>query len=159
LGLAAFERNGDLWIVMDRSDVSVPPQLSGPQKDRFAPFEKIPLDGGVAYRTRIPEGLHIAGEGGGLTWKLNLTADGHGKKPVAAERQFSPGDSVRGGTLFWPMQRVTKVLKIRDPEIGDTILAGTVTRSDQFAGPARSYVDFTALYAPVGIAILPKADD
>lgn len=159
VGLAAFERHGDLWIVMDRSDINVPPQLSGPQKDRFSPFEKIPLDGGVAYRTRMPEGLHIAGEGGGLIWKMNLTPEDHGARPVPAERQFKPGETIRGGTLFWPMQRVTKVLKIQDPDIGDTIMVGTVTRSDQFTGPARNYVDFTALHAPVGIAILPKTDD
>ena len=159
VGLAAFERNGDLWIIIDRSDVSVPPQLSGPQKDKFSAFEKIPLDGGVAYRARMPEGLNIAGEGGGLVWKLLLTPEDHAPKPIQAERQFQQGDNIRGGTLFWPMQRVTKVLKIRDPEIGDTILAGTVSRSDQFAGPARHYVDFTALHSPVGIAILPKIDD
>ncbi len=159
VGLAAFERNGDLWVVLDRSDVNVPPQLSGPQKDQFSPFEKVPMDGGVAYRTRMPEGLNVYGEGGGLVWKMVLTTQDHDSKPVHAERQFKPGENIRGGTLFWPMQRVTKVLKLQDPEIGDTIIVGTVNQSDQFAGPARGYVDFTALNSAVGIAILPKSDD
>ena len=159
VGLAAFERNGDLWVVLDRGDINVPPQLSGPQKDQFSPFERVPMDGGVAYRARMPEGLNIYGEGGGLVWKMVLTPEDHDRKPVTADRQFQPGENIRGGTLFWPMQRVTKVLKFQDPEIGDTIIVGTVNRSDQFAGPARGYVDFTALNSPVGIAILPKSDD
>lgn len=159
IGLAAFQRNGDLWVVLDRSDINVPPQLSGPQKNKFSAFEKIPVEGGVAYRTRIPEGLHVYGEGGGLVWKIILTPIEHARRPAIAERTFAQGENVRGGTLFWPMQRVTKIVRIEDPDIGDTILAGTVDQSDQYAGPARDYVDFSALDTPVGIAVVQKADD
>ncbi|MGZ9109313.1 MAG: hypothetical protein ACXW4B_10905 [Micavibrio sp.] len=158
-GLAAFIRNGDLWVVLDRSDISVPPQLTGPQKDQFAAFEKTAIDGGVAYRMRLPEGLNVYGEGGGLVWKLNLTPLERTSRPVVAERSFAQGQNIRGGTLFWPMQRVTKVIKIQDPDIGDTILVGTVDGADQYAGPARDYIDFTALETPIGIAIVREADD
>lgn len=159
LGVAAFERNGDLWVVLDRSDATVPPQISGPQKDKFSPFEKIAIDGGVAYRTRIPDDANVKGEGGGLVWKLTVGGPEGTARPIAPERSFAPGENIRGGTLFWPMQRVTKVIKFKDPDIGDTVMIGTVDAADQFAGPARDYVDFTALESPIGLAIVPKADD
>jgi tetratricopeptide (TPR) repeat protein len=159
LGVAAFERNGDLWVVLDRSDATVPPQISGPQKDKFSPFEKVAIDGGVAYRTRIPEDANVKGEGGGLVWKLTVGGPEDTARPIAPERSFAPGENIRGGTLFWPMQRVTKVIKFKDPDIGDTVMIGTVDAADQFAGPARDYVDFTALESPIGLAIVPKADD
>lgn len=159
LGLAAFIRNDELWIVMDRSDVSVPPQIAGPQVNLFAPFERVDLDGGIAYRTALPEGLGVYGEGGGLVWKILLTPLPHAATPVPPERIFEPGQAIRGGTMFWPMQRVTKILTINDPEIGDKIVVGTVDQSDQFSGSARDFVDFSLLNSPVGIAVLPKADD
>jgi tetratricopeptide (TPR) repeat protein len=159
VGIAAFERNGDLWVILDRSDITVPPQISGPQKDKFTPFEKVAIDGGVAYRTRIPDDASVTGEGGGLVWKLTIGGPESDARPIAPERSFAPGENIRGGTLFWPMQRVTRVIKFKDPDIGDTIMVGTVDAADQFAGPARDYVDFSALKTPVGIAIVPKTDD
>lgn len=159
VGVAAFERNGDLWVVLDRSDTAVPPQLSGPQKDKFSPFEKVAIDGGVAYRTRIPDDASITGEGGGLIWKLTVGGPESTARPIAPERSFAPGENIRGGTLFWPMQRVTKIIKFKDPDIGDTVMVGTVDAADQFAGPARDYVDFSALETSIGIAVVPKADD
>lgn len=159
VGMAVFQRNDDLWIVLDRSDITVPPQLTGPQKDKFKPFEKITGEGGVAYRTRLPEGVHVSGEGGGLVWKINLTPKDSGKEAIEPVRNFAPGENIRGGTLFWPMQRVTRVVKLKDPGIGDTILVGTVDNSNQVAGAGRDLVDAVILDSPIGLAIVPKVDD
>lgn len=159
IGLGVFVRNGDLWIVMDRKDITVPPQISGPRVDMFPPLEQIDLDQGVAYRTTLPEGMRVTGEGGGLIWKLVISPIDHNITPVSPERTFDSGQTIRGGTMLWPMQRITKLMTITDPEVGDRILVGTVNQADQFAGTGRDFVDFTTLSSPVGIAILPKADD
>lgn len=159
IGLAAFMRNDRLWIVLDRNDVTVPPQISGPQVGLFTPFERLDIDGGVAYSTTVPEGINITGEGGGLVWRLIVSALPHEKIPASPERSFDKGQMIRGGTLMWPLQRVTKTLVMIDPDAGDKIFVGTVDQSDQFAGAARDFVDFATLDSPVGIAILPRADD
>jgi tetratricopeptide (TPR) repeat protein len=159
LGLAVFERNGDVWIVADRTDITVPPQLSGPQIDRFGTMETIKLPRATAWRMAVPEGLKIHVEGGGLVWKILLTPEDHPSRTITPERIFEPGETIRGGTLFWPMQRVTGMTEIIDPVVGDMIMVATVDQANQSSGAARDFVDFEALNAPVGVAILPKIDD
>ncbi len=159
IGLAAFVRNDRLWIVADRGDIAVPPQIAGPQAGLFGPFESMKIDGGVAYHTTMPEGVNVVGEGGGLVWKLIVSTLPRDAVPSSPERNFDRGQEIRGGTLLWPLQRVTKTLAITDPDIGDKIIVATVDQSDQFAGAARDFVDFATLSSPVGIAIVPKADD
>lgn len=159
VGVAVFERHGDLWIVLDRSDLPVPPQIAGPQKDSFPPFRKVELTGASAYRTRIPDNVNIYGEGGGLIWRVIVTPEERDVNPAAPERSFVEGQSIRGGTMTWPLQRVTRIIELKDPDIGDTILVGTVNQASQFAGSARDFVDFATLDSPVGIAIVKKSDD
>lgn len=159
LGIAVFERNDDLWIVADRGDITVPPQISGPQARDFPPMEPITLTGGTAWRMPLRNGVHAYAEGGGLVWKVALTPNERDIKSIQPERSFEPGQSVRGGTLLWPMQRVTKVLELQDPFVGDKILIATVDRSDQLAGPGRDYVDFEMLPSIAGVAIVPHGDD
>lgn len=159
MGLAVFARNGDLWIVVDRPDLSVPPQIIGPEKDLFKPFKRVDIEGGSAYHTNLPEGANVYGDGGGLVWKLIVTPESRKLVPVPAERTFLEGQSIRGGTMFWPMQRVTKAMTLTDPVVGDRILVGTVDRATQFSGSARNFVDFSTLPTSVGLVLLPKADD
>lgn len=159
MGVAVFQRNDDLWVVLDRSEVNIPPQLNGPQKSLFPPFEKIQGEGGVAFRTRLPEGVFVSAEGGGLVWSINLTPNDIGKSAIEPVRNFAPNETIRGGTLFWPMQRVTRVVKLKDPALGDTILVGTVDNANQLAGDARDFVDAQMLDSPLGLAIVPKVDD
>jgi hypothetical protein len=159
MGLAVFQRNGDLWVVIDRPDVSIPPQITGPEKALFKPFKRADIQGGVAFYTPLPEGANVYGEGGGLVWKLIVTPELREVTPIAAERSFQQGQAIRGGTMSWPMQRVTKVLTLTDPAVGDKILVGTVDRASQFSGSARDFIDFSTLPTPVGLAVVPKADD
>lgn len=158
MGIAAFERNGDVWIIADRSDITVPPQITGGPKEK-PPLEPIPLTGAMAWRMPVPEGMKIYGEGGGLVWRIQITPDDRDTKPVSPERSFEPGETIRGGTLFWPMQRVTRVIEFIDPFVGDKIQVGTVDQATQFTGGARDFVDFESLESPVGIAIIAKTDD
>ena len=158
MGIAAFERNGDVWIVADRADITVPPQVTGGPKDK-PPLEPIPLTGGMAWRMPVPDGMKVYGEGGGLVWRIQITPDDRETKPVSPERSFEPGETIRGGTLFWPMQRVTRVIEFLDPFVGDKIQVGTVDQATQFTGGARDFVDFEALASPIGIVVIPKTDD
>ena len=159
IGLAAFERNGELWIVADRSDIAVAPQVTGAQAKKFPPFEKMEVAGGAAWHAPLPAGVMAKGDGGGLVWKIILSNIPSAASALQPERIFEAGQTIRGGTLFWPMQRVTKVIDMTDPKTGDRLLVATVSQSDQFSGSARDFVDFNLLNSFVGAALIPQADD
>jgi len=75
VGIAVFERARALWIVLDKPDVTTPPQLSDPEKSTFPPFKRYELEGGMAFRMEYPENADflVYAEGGGLLWRIILT--------------------------------------------------------------------------------------
>lgn len=161
-GLAAFEDNGVLWIVTDRASASVPPQLAGPKASVFPPFEKMDLGNGVtAYQMKIPAGVprDIRAEGGGLQWRIVIPTAHKETKETEASRQFTNGQLIRGGTMFWPMAGIAKIIDFVHPVSGDTMKVVTVDASTAFTGQAMDFVDFATAHAVVGTVILPKVDD
>ena len=58
VGVAVFERTGFLWLVQDNPDLTVPPAISGPEKDNLGQFEEFDVTGGKAYRLAMPKGLN-----------------------------------------------------------------------------------------------------
>lgn len=161
VGMAVFERNGWLWLVLDRTNINITPQIEGPDKERFPEFKRMELKGGVAYRLKLPEEEkpHIYAEGGGLIWRVVLTPRKRNMTPVPMERSFEHGDYVRGGTIMWPLRYVTKKLEIVDPSVGDNLTAVTVEQADQFAGSARRMVDFHLLNSIAGLTLKPETLD
>jgi hypothetical protein len=158
--LAAFERAGHLWIVVGRADVRVPPQISGPQSDAFGDFQKLALDEATAFYVKMPRHAeHLYGEGGGLVWRVVMTPNNRPNiKPIPPNRIVDKSKA-RGDKIRWPLQRTGRVIELEDPLVGDTLKVVTVRESDNFTGPKREFVDFTALRAPVGMAVRPKVDD
>ncbi len=160
-GLAVFEQNGYLWMVLDRAATSVPPQMAGPRADMFPGFEQVPVQGGLAYTMKIPHNVpdKIRAEGGGLVWRVIIPTARNTDKPAQMKREFVRGQQVRGGTALWPLAGVTKVIDIKNPMTGEDMKVATVTASTQFTGPEQDFVDFKLLQAAAGTAIIPKADD
>lgn len=161
VGLAVFERGRSLWIVMDRDDVKVVPEITGPQAGVFAPFRRYELEGGMAFRMQLPSNMNFFtyGEGGGLVWRVVLSPKLRKLDKVNPEHSFMRNQIVRGGTVLWPLKMNTKVLDVYDPTVGDTLKVVTVEQADQMSGVLRNHVDFTALHSVIGLAIAPKADD
>lgn len=160
-GLAAFERHGYLWLVMDRPATSVPPQIAGPRTDIFPGFEQVAVQGGMAYMMKIPHNVPdtIRAEGGGLVWRVIMPTARAGGKPAPMKREFARGQPARGGTAIWPMTGITKVMDIRNPLTGEDMKVATVSASTQFTGPEQDFVDFDLLPAAAGAALVPKVDD
>lgn len=161
VGLAVFERGESLWIVMDRSDVKVRPELAGPNADLFPAFRRYELRGGIAFRMNLPPSMNffVYGEGGGLVWRVVLSPDLRRLEAATPTHSFTRNQNVRGGTALWPLSMMTKILDVYDPTVGDTLKVVTVEQSDQLAGASRSYVDFESLPSVVGLALAPKSDD
>ena len=161
VGLAAFVRGGNLWIVLDRTGVVIAPIITGPHPDIFSAFRRIEFTGGVAFVTKLPDNpdLEIYGDGGGLVWKLTVTPEARDVTPVVMQRNFSSDQAPAGVTVFWPLPGATKILEVPDADAGDTIRVVTVNDASQFAGPLADTIDFTALRSIVGLAVVTKADN
>jgi predicted negative regulator of RcsB-dependent stress response len=155
VGMAAFTRAGNLWIVLDAPDLPLEPKLTGPQVSRFSKLEKVAVEGGAAYRMEIPDGLNVYADGGGLSWKITLTSQKREIKPAAPSAQVENGQA----KLVWPLQGMRKVLNIPDPVVGDIVTAVTSGTSKQYAGPGRSFVNLQSLDSVVGLAYAPRTDD
>lgn len=161
IGMAVFRRNDWLWIVMDRSDLRVPPILAGPRKDVFPDFEEVAVKGGRAYRMALPEeakDLTLYGDGGGLLWRIIVSPRENDGRHVTPKRVFSDGNKEKGGMLVWPMS-ASKVLEINDPEIGDILYAATVSLATANTGKASNFSEFSTLQSLVGLTIQTKVDD
>jgi len=154
-GMAAFQRAGWLWVVLDDPAIPVEPVLAGPQKERFKTFEKFPVDGGIAYRLDLPEGLHVYGEGGGLSWRIVLTPNP--RRIESAAVQITQEGTA--STLSWPLTQMQKTIRFNDPVVGDDIVVITAPQADRVGGNARHFVDLDQLDSRVGLAFLPKRDD
>lgn len=159
VGMAAFERAGFLWFILDDPNIAVPPRLDGPEKEAFPDFERIDIPGGVAYRMPAPEGVDVYGEGGGLLWRVVLSPNPRRLKPIQPEASFDGTSEIAGGTLFWPLVEPRKKLSVTDPIVGDTIHIVTVEDASQYGGTARDYVDMQMLSSKIGIAFAPWVDD
>ncbi|MEM6781908.1 MAG: hypothetical protein AAF569_08610, partial [Pseudomonadota bacterium] len=159
-GMSVFQRENWLWLVLDDPTVNIPPQLDGPNKDKFEEFQKYEVTGGIAYRIRLPENFYVYAKGGGLTWDIVVTPyQSQSRNPIGLEREFDDSDLIRGASLVWPSDQTRKVLEFKDPSIGDTIQVVTTDFSDVYSGEAREFVELSKLNSAVGLALIPKVDD
>ncbi len=162
LGMAAFVRSDYLWLIMDRASVNVAPQIAGKQANRWPPFQRYELPGGIAWRVKMPPeaaGAYVYGEGGGLIWRLVVTPDARQTRSVVMQSSSNPEDPVRGGAVSWPLQRTTRILEVPDPAVGDVLKVVTVQKADQFVSEVRQMIDFNVLRSSIGMALQPRVDD
>lgn len=159
VGMAIFRRAGYLWLILDDPSVSVPPQLSGPEKSQFSDFERFTIPGGIAYRMPLNDNFNVYAEGGGLLWRVVLTPNTRRRNPVDPKTSFDGSRSFGGGSLFWPITQPRKKLQMQDPVVGDTLHIITVEDAAQYIGEPRKYVDMQTLDSTVGMVLSSWVDD
>ncbi len=158
-GMAAFELRDKIWLVNDRTDALLTPQVSGPLAAEFKPIEEISATNAKVFTINTVDNKVVQGKGGGVLWRLFVSGDldpkaGKEPKRVGVER----GDA-RSGKLLWPLEGARTVVALNSPYNGQKIFAVTVTDADQFAGEAREFVDFDVLPSPIGLNVVSKVDD
>ena len=156
LSLAAFERLGYLWIVTSRENMGVPPVVSGPSAASLGAVEAIKIEGGSAYRLKMPQGAYIVPEGGGLVWRLIVTPQDPKLKSVTIDRDF--GNNAAGPQMHIPLIGATGVLRVPDPVAGDDLAVVLVNRAGARLRNSETYVDFDMIPAFVGAVVRPRAD-
>ncbi len=158
-GMAVFELGGRLWMVNDKSNLLIKPQLSGPLAEQLSPITDVKGLQGKAHTLLLPEGQTTKGNGGGILWRVlvgrGLELD---EAPEPKRVEVNRADA-RSGKILWPLKGARAVLDFKDPVSGHDIKVVTVEEAKQYAGPPREFIDFEVLYSPVGLAIIPKVSD
>ncbi|HEY8964353.1 MAG TPA: hypothetical protein VIN59_07835, partial [Alphaproteobacteria bacterium] len=139
-----------------RENLGVQPQISGPSAAQLGSLEPIKIEGGSAYRLKMPKGAFVYPEGGGLVWRLVVVPQDPKLQGVPADRDF--GDSASGPQLHIPLAGATGVLRVPDPLVGDDMAVVLVGRAGARARNGESYIDFDLIPSIVGAVIRPKAD-
>lgn len=161
ISMAVFERSGYLWIVEDKDNVKVPPQIENNNKEKPLGFERVPSAAGLTvFRMKLEnQGVPVA-SGGGLVWKINFQPRlPDTSKPVDMKRLFGDAAKDGGPSILWPAKELKRIAEIKDSEVGDTIYVALVDTSKDFAGDAQHFVDFDTLPSAIGLALVPKADE
>ncbi|HPD82389.1 MAG: hypothetical protein R3D88_02310 [Alphaproteobacteria bacterium] len=159
VGMAAFEREGFLWMVFDDPSLKIAPVLSGPKKEDFQAFERIELPNAVAFRFPEPQGYYFYGEGGGLLWRVVMTPNPRALQPIKPQVIEDDLGQDLGGKLLWPLTEAKKKITLTDPLVGDEITVITTNVSTDFVGSKRQYVEVEILSSIVGLAYVSKADE
>ena len=154
IGMAAFRRFGNLWIVIDKADYPITPQLSGAGAKSLGSFERLALKEATAFRLALPDNVKLRAEGGGLVWKIAM--DGKGSSESLALRPQSEGEKA---SVLWPAPAARRVVELNDPVIGDVLKVVTVDSAKLNSGTSREFTEFSALESFAGLAIESKIDD
>lgn len=156
-GMAAYERYGRVWFVIDNPDLTVLPQLAGPEPGRFGRIEKYDFPGGQAFSFTVPEGLSIRAEGGGLYWRFVMAPILDMDEKAIVSKELSGGEFANG-ELVITMPDAAFLVRLPDPLIGDALAVVTVTRAQMPQRSAMRFVDVDLLPSFAGAAIRPKSD-
>lgn len=154
IGLAAFKRFGNLWIVVDKADYPVSPQISGAGAKNLGAFERVALKEATGFRLAVPKDMNFRAEGGGLVWKL-ISGDQVDTEPVALRVQAEEEKP----SILWPVPAARRVIELNDPVIGDVLKVITVDAAKLKSGAAREFAEFGSLQSYAGLAIESKIDD
>ena len=157
--LAVFEKGEDLWFVIDKPDVAVPPQYEGPNSAKFDGFRRFTTGDATVFRTKRPKDYTLSAKGGGLVWEVKLTGPTEGKfepVPIGREEKDIGGD---GPSLEWPSYTLHRTTRITDPDTGETIWIGLVNSPQDFSGKAQRFAEMESLTSVIGLAVLSKVDD
>ncbi len=175
INLAAFERAGRFWIVVDQPNYLVPVQVEGPRAKEFKPFQSVQLQEATAFWTELPANMQRSAEGGGLVWKILLSPTQAEPESIPLERRFgstakspaSPGlhtaeapavDGSTAGSLVWPAKTAQRVIDMEDPVVGDTIKVITVQSAGDVLSRRQNFPELMVLPATMGMALVPKID-
>ncbi len=157
--LAAFTRQNYLWLVIDKPDFLISPQIQGQQQDLFSPFERIELPQATAFRTKLPSTkspLHFYAEGGGLVWRLILTPDA---KKIKEGQVLTSINQDSKQLLAWRDLFAKRIIKIKDPDFKDKITVVTTETIGKPLNYQTDYIELLTLPSFVGFAFIPKVDD
>lgn len=157
VGTAVFERADRLWIVFDAAMPLDTTEATPENLGSFGTPQVLAFEEGTALVVPLNERVLIGAVEEGASWRVSagetLTTTG---RPISLSRSWR--DDGRGSVAF-DLKATRKILRIRDPLVGDDIVVATARGPVQSMQTPRSFVEFQALQTAQGLAIVPVADD
>jgi hypothetical protein len=154
---AMFRRGNTIWIVLDTTRQVQLAELANDASHTVRNFEQKPLPGGQLIKLKI-EGSRLASlmanEAG---WTIDIGGSvANPGRPIPARRVFA--GKGRAG-VFMPLGSPGHAYNLKDPEIGDDLVAVTATAPVRGLVREQRFVDFSALASVQGVVLAPKSDD
>ncbi len=159
VNIAAFERNGKIWLTFDKPNRINTENL---KKEAGALAEEIytlPHPAGTIIIIKPAPDVKYALRKEGLLWILDLYK---GRAPIFEKKDvtiFTQYDSLKNSYLFIPSNQAGNIISIIDPEIGDIISIATMSQLGLGFHSSYRYPDFDILPAAQGLAFVINAPD
>jgi len=154
-GAAVFRRGDAVWVVFDASatlDISEAPrgvtQLRGLRAYRGTDY--------AALRIQAAHDVPLFAQAQGSTWTIAL-GPGAQDQPaiVRLQRDTESGPAV----LKAPLAGATRIVRLPDPDAGDTLTVVTALGPPKGLVTRRDYVQMAFLPSMQGLAVEPRVDD
>ena len=156
-GIAAFRRDGYLWLVFDRQgefDFTLERQL---YKDIIHEMIQIPHSHATIFRLVTAKGYNPSLRREGLLWIVDLMYQPmRSRQPIDLILQRK---TAFGARVFIPLDESPQVLPLIDPEVGDLMYIIPVFSFGKGVPHARSFVDASFLQTAQGIVVVPNIEE
>lgn len=157
--LAAFERNGKLWLIFDhlqQIDITNLKASAGELAENIIQFPH-PL--ATLIQITPAKGVNSSVRKEGLLWVVDLSINELPPFEFQEMTIFTQYDSLKQPYLFLPNEVAGNVISIIDPEIGDIISTAPISTPHYGISKKYKYPEFEILNTHQGAAFVVNAPD
>ena len=155
--VAAFRRDGYVWIVFDRKgdfDFSLEREL---YKDIIHEMIQVPHSHATIFRLVTEKGYNPSLRREGLLWVVDLMY-----QPIRPKQSVDlilQRKTPFGARIFVPLDESPQVIPLIDPEVGDLMYIVPIFSLGKGVPNPRSFVDAGFLQTAQGMVIIPNIED
>lgn len=159
VNIAAFERNGKIWLVFDKPNRLDINTLKSEAKHMAKEIYILPHPVGTIVVIEPAPNVQYSLRKEGLLWVVDLFT---GRPPKFTNKNltfFTQYDSMKNSYLFIPTDKSGNVLSMLDPEIGDIMSIITTSELGLGFNSSYRYPDFDILPTMQGLAFVINTPD
>ena len=155
--VAAFRRDGYVWIVFDRKgefDFSLEREL---YKDIILEMIQVPHSHATIFRLVTQKGYNPSLRREGLLWAVDLMY-----QPIRPKQSVDlilQRKTPFGARIFVPLEESPQVIPLIDPEVGDLMYIVPIFSLGKGVPTPRSFVDANFLQTAQGMVIVPNIEE
>jgi tetratricopeptide (TPR) repeat protein len=157
VGAAVFVREPYVWIIFDRRAQLNLAALRTAGKSMIDQIEQMPLSEGTVVRLLAKDGVNPQVQREGSNWVVQFR-----RWPIAPQVKIAlrvRPEAIDGAELELPVSEIGRIIKLDDPEVGDTLYVATLKAPGHGIASPRTYSEFRILASAQGVAVDPLGDD
>ncbi len=156
VAVAAFRRDGFVWIVFDRPRILDLTPLRRALADHVADIIQVAAEHAVVLRLSAAEGLNPVPRRDGMAWVVGLRHSAQRpREPIETETRI---DGAMGPVLALAFEGAGDLVGFTDPGVGDRMLVVPVATPRLGVEARRRFSQFELLPTAQGVAIVEHAD-